>query len=204
MAFQSVPNTVVAEIITAFGLSGSIQNNLYFEFPLGYTQTDLDDLANAVAAFWSAGAMPTLSSGTTLIAVHVRGLESELDLEAFATTSIPTAGSNVSAVLPSNVALALKFTTGFVGRSARGRIYIGGWGESSVTGNFVLTGHADFIKDAFTDDLQTAIGAACRHVVVSRYHNGALRLVGQVLPVTAYSYTDYRVDSQRRRLINIV
>lgn len=203
MAFQPVPNTVVAEIITAFGLSGSIQNNLYFRFSGGYTQSDLDDLANDVANFWANGAMPTLSAGTTLIAVHVRGLESELDLEAFANTDVPTVGSNVSAALPSNVALALKFTTGFIGRSARGRIYIGGWGESSVTGNLVVTSHADFIRDAFINDLVTTIPAGCEHVVVSRYHNGVLRVSGQVLPVTGYSYTDYRVDSQRRRLKNI-
>lgn len=202
MAFQSVPNTAVAEVLQSYPNSGIIQNNLYFEFPGGYDQDALQDLADSVAGFWGDFIQPHFSVSSTLVGVHVRGLENELDLEADADMVATIPGEcGTGGIMPGNVALALKFTTGYVGRSARGRIYLGGWCEGNVVVNTINDTPSNAIRDAFRDDLSARVSPAF-HVIVSRFHNGAPRSTAMTLPVTGYSYTDKRVDSQRRRLLH--
>lgn len=199
MSFQPVPNTVVAEVLTAYGLVGTIQNNLNFRYPDGYDQDAIDILANEVAQFWNEQIMPVQSSGVTLFQVHVRGLAEELDIEAFNTEFTPENGAVASAVLPASVCFVIKFTTGFVGRSARGRVYIGGLTESEVTGNLLNVDTANSLVTAF-EAMAGYLTAGKQHVVVSRFHDGAPRDEGTTLNVTGYSYSDLRVDTQRRRL----
>lgn len=102
--------------------------------------------------------------------------------------------------MPNNVSFAIKFGTGLAGRSYRGRFYHIGFSEAMVADNVIITGNANQIRDAFPT-LAGDLGAVgLEHVVVSKQLNGVPRTVGVATKITTYSYTDLRVDTQRKRL----
>lgn len=109
-------------------------------------------------------------------------------------------GDMNSPILPGNVTFAVKFGTGHVGRSYRGRMYWCGLMEASVNGNIVDASLADAIVAA-CETIPTYLASDnLEHVVVSTIENGAPRAVGLANLVTSYGYTDLIVDSQRGRL----
>jgi hypothetical protein len=203
MAFQSAPRCAVAEVL--MGTSGSTNwgptlNALTFQFADDYDQGDLDNLANSVAAWWAAEMMITLSADVQLNQVHVRGLNSELDLEALATITLPVAGGVGANVMPANVAAVVRFGTGFTGRSARGRSYIAGIAVTGANDDDLTSTVRDAILDAFLA-LPTYLSVGVDHVVISRFHNGALRSPDAItLLINSYSFSSNQVATQQRRL----
>lgn len=201
MPFQSVPDTVLAEVRYSNALV-RIENTLYIRNLAGYTQEYLDDLAEAIFNTWAADVLPVLSADLQLVEVYCKGLENAIDLQSLYVPGAPVAGGVASPTLPNSVACCISFRTGFTGRSARGRVYIPGIPEGNVTGDqftgSFANGLASDIATFFGDLLPSFPGA--QHVIVSRYTAGALRPTGETLPVTAYVSTDNFVDSRRSRV----
>jgi hypothetical protein len=104
--------------------------------------------------------------------------------------------------MPLNVTLAIKRISGLTGRSARGRIF---WSVIPISG---MQLDRNYVTQAWRDDAVAAcnglsvlgIGAGWLPVIVSRFSGGAKRPTGVTFPLTAYTTTDLRVDSQRNRL----
>lgn len=122
------------------------------------------------------------------------GIQYTLDLGA----GVP--GTNLGAVMPANVTLAVSFRTGFSGRTNRGRSYWVGLTESQVTGDFVGDAAAEAIRLCWTYLAEGLTELSYTHVVVSKVLNGVPRVTPQIRPVTEYLMVDTRVDTQRRRL----
>jgi hypothetical protein len=110
-------------------------------------------------------------------------------------------GSGTADPLPNNVALCVSFRTEGRGRSARGRNYISGHAETSLSGNTFNATVSNGIRDAYEELLDaTTYTGSWTWVVLSRFEDGVARAAGLVQPVTAVVLTDTTVDSQRRRL----
>lgn len=199
MAFQSVPNT--AGIVIRGVLNGvTITNTFYARRDAGYTLADLTDLAGAVDDWWNANALPLLSSSYTYSLTEVTGLENENDFQA---QSAIGAGAGGRAVEPLSNALAMAFkrSSGLTGRTARGRVYIGGMdvNELSSDENQVNVAYLNSWRDVL-DLLRTIIEVlGWVEVIVSRYVNGAKRATAVTFDVAGYTYTDAFLDTQRGR-----
>lgn len=200
MAFQSVPDT--AEAIVSYTLNGvTLSNSYYFGHPAGYDGNDLQNLADALDDWVVTEMLPLVLTSAVYNQVEVRGLENENDLVRIANAGAG-AGSLNETPLPVNVAFCLKRLSGLTGRSARGRVYVGGIGAASLQSNenFISSTRADQFLDAHNAQFAYVTPYAWTAVVVSRYHNGAKRSVGEVETLLVWEYTDLRLDTRRDRL----
>lgn len=178
----------------------TVENVFYFTIAGGWDAASLLALNLAIDTAWTANIKPHLSTDITLVSVvstdqGATGGAQDVHLVGVAGSS-PTAGFESL-----GNTLALKFGTGLSGRSNRGRTYWPQLLATVVSNNEVVTSFANDIVDAtrdFFDSIASDVG--CVHVVASYMNDCEWRLAAVTNPVTSYSYTDTRLDSQRRRL----
>jgi hypothetical protein len=143
--------------------------------------------------------MPVIGSGTTLTSAQARDISVENGAYADYVPTSAVVGGNTSENLPNNVALVATHRTGLVGRSFRGRTYVGGFTESQSLGNVVNPSSFTAIQSAwngFVTDMMATIGT---WVVISRFHNGAPRTTGVSQTIISSDFRDSVWDTQRRR-----
>lgn len=201
MAFVPVENVAQVNLQYAAPNGQTVENIIYFLRSIAWTATALADLLEAVETAWEVNIRPQQSNQVALKNLVARDLTEEFGLQEERAIVPNLAGDQATAALPQNVSLAIKFTTPFVGRSFRGRIYQIGLYEAGVTGDFVGTSPAASMLLGwldFAEDVEAAEDIV--HVVVSRVSGGVQRTAGVATPVTGYGLTDTRVDTQRRRL----
>lgn len=212
MAFIPAANTAQVRILQE--LHGEkLTNTFYVRANAPWGSDDLISLGNTVMDWWASDLADGLSNQISLAGVQVRSMQEEeapgVELAAVANT----VGGLVEASLPGNAALVVKFLTGLTGRNRRGRVFMAGLGEASVTGNQISQAVRDTIVAAWGTLRDTLNGLGYAHVVAS-FYNGT-ELVEQPNGETVYrpiarstalltevlSYrADLYIDSQRRRL----
>jgi len=200
MAFQSVPNT--AELTIVGSKAGQlIVNTFYAQYSSPYDLAALTALASVGDTWWNAYMAPLVSSTYTYLRSHVQGLNAAIDFEAEDSTHTGDTGSAGDEGTPNNVALSVKRSSAYTGRSARGRIYWPDIPTPSLDGTgFVLAAYAEGVVDALMA-LRDAINDAGRtEVIVSRYSAGVKRTTAVVFETVQYVVVDYALDSQRGRL----
>lgn len=204
MAFIPVNNAAKAALkFTAFGQQ--LVNTLWFIKDGGWTESDLTDLCTALNS-WVVGEYAPLMSndcsyiGSTAVDMSAEGQEGvEVNL------STPEEGGNVVAGLPLNVTAAVKFLTGFTGRSNRGRNYFVGLGENQVTGNTLESAAITAIQGAYDALGSYLLDMGATHVVASLFSGvdsegkPIPRSAGVTRSVTSYAMDQF-ADSMRRRL----
>jgi len=198
MPFIPVPDTIQLEFRCT--LQGeNVENTFYYLSPAPLDQALLDAVAEAARDY--VDTFPDVfSTNWTFNEIYCRDLSSSTFLSALA----PSAGGTVGTFTdpnPNNVTWALKRSSGFSGRSARGRIYWMGIAESMTTGTNVMD--PTFANDvvAWVQAFDAAVAAeGVTPVIVSRYNAGAPRVTGVTYPIADWTYTDLRVDTMRGRL----
>lgn len=203
MPFIAVPNTAEATMVYSGPDNNRMVNVYHFRRPLeGWDPDSLGALGEALLTWERDVARSQRSNQVRCLGVECRDLNTQ-DSYLVSVAAIPAiVGAIVQGVLPANVTLAVSFRTPFAGRSFRGRTYWIGLAEGDVSGDFVSAGRGNGIANAciaLMDSVAPSVGAEL--VVVSRYANGQPRTVGVATPVTSIGLTDFRVDTQRRRLI---
>jgi len=199
MAYVPVPNG--AEFVVRGFVEGQqVNNTFYATHAAGWDVTELISAAAAISDVWVASILPHLGSSYTFAGVHGRDLRSSVGVECDFTAGAG-AGTASGTTLPNNVALAVARRSGLAGRSARGRVYIGGLTDASLTGtNEVNTGVANALRvglDAIRDAIQDVDWT---EVIVSRVHDGVPLSTAVVYTVIEYIVVDLVLDSMRRRL----
>lgn len=200
MAFQGVPNAAEVTLIYTQNLE-TVTNTFHAYKAGGYTQSDIDNLANKVDNNMPAGLLIEMSQDCVYERTEVRGLSVENDLLGVdGTNSGP--GQKLVEGLPNSVTLSLKKISGFTGRSARGRWYCVGIPEDMLASNENV--YDPVRVDGFIAGVEQArIGvglAAWLAVIVSRYTGGLEREFGITFPWIQTVAVNNNVDSQRRRL----
>lgn len=199
--FIPAPNQAAVEFIYA-GLSQRMENQWHVSKGSPFTLAELQQL-RAIFNQWDIDWWRIFrSSSVNLVMIRSRGLDTLASpLEEY-TTGLPRAGSYPGTLLPLNVTCAIKMTSGNVGRSTRGRVYLPGLTTSGVTGQTVIPGGYDNAGPAIMQ-LVSRIQAwdASWHLCITSYRfNKAWRVAGVPYTVTSASISDYNVDSMRRRL----
>lgn len=203
MAFQPVPDTV--EIQARYTLGGeSLMNTYHAEKPGGYSQADIDALANVIDSI----AVPTLLADQSVhinyVETYVRGLAALNDIDSLNSANAGLGGQAVQS-LTATTAFCVQKLTGMTGRSARGRVYVAGVPVSYLeTGGpnvgLITTSAAAALKDG-VDYFRQTIAALSTWVpvIVSRRSGGAQRATGVTFEWITTSYVDRVLDQRRSR-----
>lgn len=200
MAHPFIPVTDTLKVQMVYLVAGQYcENVLHIRHTSGAISLVNQGELAAFMKGWYTDHFKTLqSTDCSLVKIITKDLTSETGLGLEYTTGLPIAGTHASPILPTNVTAAVKFTTGLGGRSYRGRNFIVGMPEDSVSGNTIDAGIITQLTAAY-GELISAMLADWEFVVASFYHNNAWRVSGVATPVTGVSCDPY-VDSQRRRL----
>ena len=201
MAFQQVPNT--AEINVNYTQNDEqMQNTFYALFGGTYAQANLAALADAIDLYIASDWLPlqTLDCGytnTTVIGLHsINDFVAEANLSA-------GPGEDLARGNPNSVTMAVKKSSPFTGRSARGRIYWMGIpiDKISANENFINLAYAVDVVAA-VDGLRAVIEGVFlwEPVLVSRFTGGAKRATGVTFDWIDTSTVNTGVDTQRGRL----
>lgn len=201
MAFQPVVRTAEAVVrFTANSVGCTMTFYGFFEAG-NYNQGNLEDLASLMDAWADTNLVPRLSDEATYDGVNVRGLQNENDWEVFNNDNA-AAGAVAFPAMPNSVCLAVKRSSAFTGRSARGRVYF------PLHSGMIDAANENLVDVTPVGNIVTALDAVRAGMdfygwsesIVSRYANGVKRAAGVGFYVTGYSVVDRRVDTQRRRL----
>jgi hypothetical protein len=199
MPFQSVPNTVQANI--RYTLNGvQAENVLHFKKGGAYVQADLDALAAAIDDWVHDSWIAHFNGSTVYRETVVTGLTLENDLQATNSTNVGDTGAG-GAGQANNVTKAIMLKSGFTGRSARGRLFIIGMPSAAMATTTTMNqGFIDDLIDALLALKAIVEALGWLWVIVSRYHNGAPRATGTTFNVTTITTSDTTTDSMRSRL----
>lgn len=201
MAFIPVPYCAQVNIIQQ--LSGEDVENVFYVSHLtpDWSPVELVDVASYFISYWSANIMPLLATEFSFQKVRVRDLNNAGEDGYEQAVSPIVTGAVGGGAMPGSAALAVKKSTGLVGRSHRGRVYMSGLVKPNVTINLVNQAWVTQI----VGELQNMIGdingtlGDVKLAHVSRYTNGLPRIQGAYWDIVSFT-ADNRLDSQRRRL----
>lgn len=174
-------------------------NVIHFRQVGAYDETTLLALAEAIQTSWDTNIKPRQIGTCKLLYIEATAVD--VDNGAQVTLPVNAFGTGTGDAAPNNVTEAIKFTTGFTGRSSRGRLYHIGLTRLAATGDQLTDATISANLTAYTNffaDIQAAVDS--NHVIVSYCNNGSWRTSASVLNVTNYLSSDNNVDSQRRRL----
>lgn len=178
-----------------------VENVYHVKGTAEWTATSLDALGTAFENWENTTAKVLRGDSCQLHAVIAIALFAEDGPIAFSSVAID--GTHAFELLPSNVTLAVKWTTAHRGRSFRGRSYWIGLTvheQSSTDPNQIDPAQATNILNAYNTLLITALPNGGQMVVLSYANDCTWRTTGLATPITKVSLTDPIFDSQRRRL----
>jgi len=204
MPFIPDPNT--ARVETVFSLEGQIVENVYHvDFGSEPDVTMLTDMAGVFIDWWNTNIRPLVVNALSLTSVKAKDLTVPDGLGVEVVTGLPISGAAAVAPLPNNVTLAIKWVTGFTGRSRRGRTYhLGITPGQLIDPNHIGSGPQADLKAAY-DALVTAVEVAGASLVVASFFSGVIDHVPQPRAEAVNTIIDEcsintTLDSQRRRL----
>jgi hypothetical protein len=201
MAFVPAANTM--RVVLEYTLEGELVVNVYYvnkSTPI--VSIDLTQIAEIFADWWDTDLGDIISTSMSLDRIVVTDLTSATGLQTIYTTGLPLAGNLAESPQPNNIAVVCSRTTGYAGRSTRGRSYIAGVGDSQVVAN-EINGTLQAALLASQLNLSGLIAAGGYNWVVASFvHNGAPRTTAQLLGISAFA-VDSRVDTQRKRLPDV-
>lgn len=180
-----------------------VENTLWFENINAWTAGELNTLTELLETWRQNWLRPLQSNTVTAREIYARRWSPDPAPSDTRLILVDPTGALTSGSMPNNTTIAIKFTTGFTGRSARGRNFFIGLTEAQVSQNTVASATLTAIESAYFELLASVtdiFGSDVHWVVASLYFEGEPRGSAQGLPINAISVTNDIVDSQRRRL----
>lgn len=200
MASDVVPNGIKIEW-NAVQNGVPVVNRVYVTQTTPVGSDDLDDCITQALAFFNAykgfcHSSYVLQNITATDVSVANGTQTVLALTADNTGT----GSGVAAA--ANAAMTASLRTAKIGRSYRGRFYLGGLVQAALQdAQHLTTASATAWTGVFMDFIEALDGINKTLVVVSRFINGVARVVAVATEVISV-LVDTKVDSQRRRTAN--
>jgi len=200
MAFVPTPGIIQATLFYQSNDATQAINRLYCAASEVPTETELEEVADALYDVWVAQIMPIASSQWNLTGIVCRAMNEEEGLQFVDTNAYPVTGGIDTAIqTPAQVTYTVTLNTGLVGRSARGRVYVVGLPPDAHDG-VRLNGSFQTLAQSAWDLVGTAMETAAHSLqVVSFQEGGVPRTEGRPLPVVSLSVR-FPLATQRRRL----
>jgi len=179
-----------------------VENVFHVHGTSAWDTGSLGDLGLAFFDWWNDNLKNIQSTQTTLREIYLLDLTTSPGLEYTFVTGLPGGGLDSAAAIANNVTACISWRTGFAGRSQRGRTYHIGM-TKNYTDNSLMT--SSFVSQALDtyNALIPLVQASSNDpelVVLSYYHNNAVRPTPTWEPILTATLVDNVVDSQRRRL----
>jgi len=180
------------------------ENTFYVSDSTDAIFTDPDGFCASVATAWETNMIPVMYGQQNFNEVVFEDVR-DIPFVGLVHPVTPAVEGDLttSSPLPANLALAIKRSTGALGRSGRGRLY---WqivaDEVISAANFVETGYANDVVAAL-QGFQTDVEAISGTVLLginSYFQDNVMRSAGLFQQIIGWSVTDYVVDSMRKRL----
>jgi hypothetical protein len=198
MAFVPVVNAARVEMV--FDQEGQICENVFHV--RGSSPFDYTSLALLAATFkdWHDINLKTIQVTTcALFKILATALDAEDAPSLEYTTGLPVIGTGGSDPLPMNVTVAVKWLTGFRGRSFRGRSYHVGMSRSDTLFSLMNAASIAPFEAAYNALIALITVPGQDLVVVSYVHNKLPRVEPLCTPIVG-AFVEITLDSQRRRL----
>lgn len=160
------------------------------------------DAVDTFATLWSTEIMDIVCSSYVFtgaeLAAHITPADETDDLAVFVSSAFSTAGGNTAAATPQNTAYLIHKRTAIAGKRYRGRVYLPGVGEPSVSPTGAVTG--DLLTDIPTKFAALRTGMASNGTPLCLLHQAeAVMDAPAPTEITAFQL-DAIVATQRRRL----
>jgi hypothetical protein len=190
------------KVVMRFTGAGQQECNVYYVTdPSPADVSSLNAIADVFLTWWDTNLRAAVSNNTTLDAIEVTDISTEGGFGIEFTSGLPLAGGAGGGLLPNNVTVATKLTTGRTGRSYRGRKYFVGLGNDqlAVDKQHITAGFQAALQGAYELLISELITAGVQLVIASFVSGGVPRTTGVATPVIGASVNP-TLDSQRRRL----
>lgn len=196
-----IPTVNGASVKIRYTRSGAFwgENTLHFRYDDGTMSTSaVHDLVTAVEVWLTADVTTLFSTEVAVDRIDGRSIEAE---EApYWSEDVNIAGTNASPALPPNVTIAMTLFSGLTGRSKRGRVFLCGLTEASVSSKYILDAYADGCVAAYELLFEALSGSGWVWCILSKYSEGAPRAAGLLTPVEGARFYDHKVDHMDTRL----
>jgi len=201
MAFQTVPNGI--EIVFEAIQNGVPIVNVYnVKDSATHDAALMETYCDAFDAWWVANMQAVLSNSYVLTSIKATSLILSTGPQFIKSFSSGHQGALTGEQVAGNAALVISWRTASIGRSFRGRTYLGGLDAAATdTAQVVSSSFASAIAaaaTALTAAVASVGGALC---VLSRFALGVARVAGLLTEITSI-IVDTKIDSQRRRTSN--
>lgn len=201
MTFQAVPDGVEA-VFTALQNGVPVVNVYNVLDTEIHDETRLGEIADTFHDWWAANVQGSQSSSYVLQSIKVTNLASSAGPQVIRNYTTGNAGGVSGVQAAGNAAAVLSWRTANIGRSFRGRTYLGGMAAASLTS-------AQFLDPTFAANMAAAgvalidalDGIGAKLAVLSRFAAGVLRVTGLLTEIISV-IVDTKVDSQRKRTAN--
>lgn len=199
MPFVPTPNTLRAEIIFLWD-SQQVENVFHIRTPNVINESELDSVHTVMNLWYDSYLSAMQPSAVSLLKYVIADASDQFGVsKEYAPTTRIQGQVSSSPSMPNNVTLAIKWNTGFRGRSYRGRTFHIGLWESAMVGNNIASDVlANFIS-TYTQLITSLDGSTRELGVVSKFQGNVQRTEGVFTPIRTVT-CDGVVDSQRRRL----
>jgi hypothetical protein len=176
------------------------QNIYHYQNPTSPSDADMIAIAGHFKDWWNTEFKSAMPGALTLRNITCTDLTNFNGNEIVYVTGLPLTGLDVTHnPYPNNVTLAVKWLTGFRGRSFRGRTYHLGMTEDQALRNVMTVAALAFYNNAYGKLLDGTYIPVNHLCITSFRHNNAPRSSASSSLVTGLSI-DPTIDSQRRRL----
>jgi hypothetical protein len=198
-----VPASGVARVELIFLYQGQrIENVFHIQAqPSGpLPESALDSANTRFDAWWKGSMRGHTTAGAVLQQIEVRDMTVADGLAKIYPCLVNCAGTQAGGInMPGNVTVAVKWGTGYAGRSRRGRTFHIGLNGVYSAGNVLTVGAQTALQIGY-DALRTQLNSAGTPLVIySRVSNYVYRSAALITPVTSCS-VEINLDSMRRRL----
>jgi len=199
MPFIPAENT--ARIIMSYTQAGQqVANQFYAQFPTQPDKDDLSALALVLKNWYLDFQQPLQTVSVSLVRIELTDITEEAGEQVTYTAGLPLSGDESATSLPNSVTVSVKLTTGFSGRSKRGRQYwIGLVGAQMADPNHITGGMVTSLQTAYSALIDAISDAGWKMVVASFVSGGAPRLTAELTEIISSSVNS-TIDNQRRRL----
>jgi hypothetical protein len=197
MAFIPIPQSV--QLCFDFGQAGQFWQFCFVVKKVAGnpTSTDRDAIATiGKTNFWD-GLKTNLSSDVTLRQIRVTDQTVDGGPATIVTWNDAATSGNPAGAINAPVVASLR--TAKRGRSYRGRVYVSGYPEASMTSTTIGGSQATNLVSYVTDMMTALSSAGYKLVVASKQHNLVTTNPAETNDVIAV-VVDTNLDSQRRRL----
>lgn len=200
MAFIPTDSVVQSSLFYEGSGGAFAQNRFYFGASDPPVMTDLEEIDEALYNAFVANVLPDMSGFWQLNGITHRAMNEEEGLYLISPQDYPAQGGLGDAEMEAaQVSYTVTLNTGLIGRSARGRIYGVGLGNSFANGTR-LTPTAQTDLQTNWNAVKSAMELAGHAFqVVSFFEGGVARTEGRPLPVLSMSVR-FPLATQRRRL----